>query len=617
MFSSISQNKLIRFSFIVFFFLLISLIFCIPLLKDIDSSCSGDWDYFYTLYEVLLISVLEYHQFPLWNPYCGGGMPLIGNPQAGIPSVTFLISAILGVINGLKISVWFHTFLGLLGMWLLGGYFKLRFFARLAPCFVFIFSSTWALHIAAGHFTWLPTAFLPFLFLAFLKGIENFKWSILASLISSFMLLSGGTYIFAFSILFIFVYTICYMIENKNFYIIFNFIAINALSLGLSAFKVIPTLELLSNNPRITSVNRPLPLTHYLTIFFDRSQHFQSVVNNLGWWEFGSYLGVIVISLYIFNLLLFRTQRPLLVSSIFFLIIAFGAFSDFSPWVLLHKLPFFNHFKIPTRILIVFSFSVALIIGLSLERLQKDNKISSKIIVGLLTIFIMGDLFMVSSPILNHAVKPIPFFASFYRHQGVQPDEINIKLYTIKPTEKLKIGQSIKSHKRPFSQTTISMLQRNKHGAWSDQYLPLLQNQGVINAYETIPFHRFPTPYNSNDYRGEFYFLGLGKPNLILWSPNKLVFQIKNEWQDRLIINQNHWKGWKASHGSISKYKGLMAVDLPAGEYMLSVRYLPNSFLLGCFLSITTLIGILLILFVISGKKQTIKHIFPLRSKTN
>ena len=58
-------------------FFVLSLFFCSPLLKDLYSSGSGDWDNFMFLYEVPAITLFEFGQFPLWNPYCGGGISLI------------------------------------------------------------------------------------------------------------------------------------------------------------------------------------------------------------------------------------------------------------------------------------------------------------------------------------------------------------------------------------------------------------------------------------------------------------------------------------------------------------------------------------------------------------
>jgi hypothetical protein len=112
-------------------FLTLSAAFSLPLLKDLYSSGSGDWDYFMFLYEGPSISLFEYKQFPLWNPYCGGGISMIGNPQAGYLSPIFLFTAIFGVAAGLKIAVLVHTFLGLWGMWLLSGHLR----PRLSSCF--------------------------------------------------------------------------------------------------------------------------------------------------------------------------------------------------------------------------------------------------------------------------------------------------------------------------------------------------------------------------------------------------------------------------------------------------------------------------------------------------
>ena len=135
------------------------------------------------LYEVPAITLFEYGQFPLWNPYCGGGISLIGNPQAGYLSPIFIFTALFGVAAGLKIAVLVHTFLGLWGMWLLTGHLKITGPARLAPPIIFIFSGSYALHLAAGHIVWLPATLLPLFFLAFLRGLQSRPWLFLAGVL--------------------------------------------------------------------------------------------------------------------------------------------------------------------------------------------------------------------------------------------------------------------------------------------------------------------------------------------------------------------------------------------------------------------------------------------------
>ncbi len=101
----------------------------------------------------------------LWNSTSFGGMPLVGDPQAGIFYPMNWLHA-LAPSDGSH--AWFgwniilHLILGGWGMlaWLKGHGFDL--WARLAGAFTFSFAGKWLLHIAVpGHIIFLPLAWIP------------------------------------------------------------------------------------------------------------------------------------------------------------------------------------------------------------------------------------------------------------------------------------------------------------------------------------------------------------------------------------------------------------------------------------------------------------------------
>ena len=65
----------------------------------------GDWDFYLQEYEAVRKSVIEYGQFPWWNPWNRGGFPLAGDPQCSLlPMVTPMVLA-FGTANGLRLAV--------------------------------------------------------------------------------------------------------------------------------------------------------------------------------------------------------------------------------------------------------------------------------------------------------------------------------------------------------------------------------------------------------------------------------------------------------------------------------------------------------------------------------
>ena len=76
-----------------------------------------------------------------------------------------------------------------------------------------------------------------------------------------------------------------------------------------------------------------------------------------------------------------------------------------------------------------------------------------------------------------------------------------------------------------------------------------------------------------------------------------------------MIINQNYHQGWKAKvrGGTIAatNTRGLISVFLPSGQYQLTLYYLPESFLIGLFITISfVVLGLIKYLQMASPKCQ-------------
>lgn len=585
-------QKFFKGSLIPLLFLALAFACSFPLLHDLQSSCRGDWDYFSTHHEVISLTFFEYGQFPLWNPYDGGGISLIGSQQGGFPAPIFLINGLFGVFAGVKIAVWLYTALGLWGMWLLAGYLGLKGPARLAPPFIFIFSSTWAQHLTEGHIIWLPAAFLPWLFLVFLQGLKDKRWLVVAAIIESVMFYDGGALVLSFSILFITVYAICYSIEIRSWQPLLAYIVVNILAVALSAPRLLPTLELLGSDPRPISAGSPNSWDDILAYLVER--------NGFGNWEYAAYVGIVVVVLYILSFSLFKQRKSLVLASLFMLFLTFGNFSTFSPWTILHHLPLFSSYKLPTRAFIVFIFAMALLIGFFLQKIGSSDDRRVKFILWGIVLFIGADLFLLSHSIFASAAKPANFSTLRANFKVV---EVKGELYRLSPAQTTGFGRSVASIHQPFRQIRIPDLERFVHGGWSNQYLPLLENKGVIDAYAPIKFEHYARAAADVDYQGEYYLSGEGDVKLRFWSPNKLVFHVSLPKAARLVINQNFSSGWRTSYGVLSSDKGLLSLNLPVGEHDVELWYLPNSFVIGAALFVVTALGIWVFIY----KSRTIK----------
>ena len=100
-------------------FAIISIVFIMPLFMRPGFWGQMDWDQFVSWNAIARNTILEHHQIPLWNPYVEGGNVLLAHPHASWLSPSFVFVLIFGAVAGLKLQVFIHLLLGLVGMfWL-------------------------------------------------------------------------------------------------------------------------------------------------------------------------------------------------------------------------------------------------------------------------------------------------------------------------------------------------------------------------------------------------------------------------------------------------------------------------------------------------------------------
>ena len=84
-----------------------------------DSYRSHDWLEVAKLDHYARRSLLEWKQFPLWNPLMAGGMPQFAHPSDGSTSPLILSSLALGEVAGMKLNIVLVALIGALGVFTL------------------------------------------------------------------------------------------------------------------------------------------------------------------------------------------------------------------------------------------------------------------------------------------------------------------------------------------------------------------------------------------------------------------------------------------------------------------------------------------------------------------
>lgn len=154
-------------------------IYCLPFILTGNRLAAGDADYLMQAQEASRIAILKYGQFPWWNPWVSGGVPLFANPQFGLYSIPSFFTLIFGSILGYKLALVFYFIMGFWGVYLLfNKAFSTPRQTALLLGYIWTFSSFFSSRIG-GHYTFFTIQFFPIILLIFLKHKDikaNWIW---------------------------------------------------------------------------------------------------------------------------------------------------------------------------------------------------------------------------------------------------------------------------------------------------------------------------------------------------------------------------------------------------------------------------------------------------------
>jgi len=580
-------------------FTIISILFISPIFNNLNNLGIEDWD---TIIEGQAIAkkiILIYHQMPLWNPYINGGIPFFGDPLWGhFLSLTLIPVLFFGEVVGIKISILIHLLIGMFGMYLLSKHYKLKEPVSLLLPFIFMLSGFYATRLTGGHAPFGTIAFIPYIFLGYLKSFGEKKNIIFTSIFLALMLLTS-VHIFLFTSLFLVIYSIFKVIEMRKMSAVKILLTIFIVAVLLSSIKLIPNIDSLINQPRYTKYDYSgYSLDTLYHGLLDRNQRFLSehdfgpfyngVVGEKGeypfikgishgWVENGAYIGLIPLILFLIGIpLLWKKYWPLILTSLIFLWLSFGHRAPISLWKFFHLFPIWNMVSSASRSIIIFIFCLAIIDGLTLQRLYQlfykkfRYKRTMKFIVFVIVFFIALDLVIVNGPVLKDT-------------------------FIIHPL-------NITPHKE-FYQTS-------KHYKYSNltsmyDYPNFLRNEGKVNAYIEIPTKIYAIPKESENYKGEVYLQNTkGEVSYAYWSPNKLIVDVNVSSQGYVVINQNYYKGWKTKNNrKVESFNGLISTKVYPDDEQIIFYYLPLSFVVG---GIITFLSIIFITYLLVKRKDDV-----------
>lgn len=310
---------------------------------------------------------------PLWCPFAAGGFPMFAEGQSGISyPVNWVFYLFLQFSAAYNLSLISHVLLMGIGFYLIYSRLGLRSCAAISGSVSIIFSGYFIRKLMFVNyiqgFAWLPWLLL-IITPRDLNAINPRKSVIAGSLILSMISFAGHPQVLLFAVICLWMYGLTVPAGNNLGRRLLIIAAITCIGLILSAWQLMPSVELVSQTPRSNPQNASLstqmsmPPAYLPTILF--KDPFGSAADGTflqsNWpayeWELNCFIGICVFALAMFNS--FADRR----TQLFWTIITVGVFLMIGEYAFLsdiiYGLPVISSFRAPVRwgFMVVFGFS--------------------------------------------------------------------------------------------------------------------------------------------------------------------------------------------------------------------------------------------------------------------
>jgi hypothetical protein len=526
----------------------------LPINNDSDLFDQLRWVPYYTL--------THFHQWPFWNPYKCGGMPMLGNPESAIVTPFFLIYLAGGLLAGIFLEIYLHIAIAFIGGYVLGRELGLRTVACIVLAGMFPSSSWLPLHMAFGHLNFLSATYFPWIIAMLLAGCRLGR-AFPAAIGGLFcaLALTEGNYTFLYAVIMVGIVATTLAATTLSVRPLIMAAVVGVFAVALSMLKLIPATETLRLHPKIFGASY-LTWSGAMTSLFSRNQDAYAPSPSV-WYmvEYGGYLAAPFIALALAGIVGAprRALSWVLGSLVFFLLFR----GDTGPNALvtyLRALPFGGSIGICGRWVIPLVFCVSVLAALGAQFVGDHwGRWGPRIAVVLLSVGLV-DSWVVGSPNYRYL---------FHYHFDRPPTSASFRQFWVDT---------------PIFMTYIAQA-----------------NMGSLNCQGfgyNVPQNKMLLAYNQQGYRGE-YFMTDGTVAQTEWTPNRLTFDISATAPTTLVINQNFDIDWRVAsgNGTMTSDQGRLAVAVPAGHQELTLYYEPEHIGVALLVTVAGWVGFFLLLW--------------------
>ena len=320
--------------------LALSLFFWWPILAAYPNTQGGDGPPYYKTLEAARVSVVRYHELPLWNPYECGGLPLWDNPQSPVGAPLALPMFVVGTTMAMLLWYVLHSAAGFVCMWLFA-----RGELKLSRAATFVASAMWAFngfhqqHYSGGHFTFVPFLYFPLAILLWRRAENDVRMAVGLGVLVSWMFWEGGVYPLPHLLLILAAETLTRMWPLARLKGILRAAAIvAAFGFLLSASRMLPVADQLRSHTRSLGPETDHLVWSTLKQMFTARSHGRFVEGQeYVWPEFGAaHIGPILLALAIVGIFAGGLERIWLVALLAYsFALMMGHEGKLFPWAIL------------------------------------------------------------------------------------------------------------------------------------------------------------------------------------------------------------------------------------------------------------------------------------------
>jgi hypothetical protein len=401
------------------------------------------WDFveqFYPWKKFIYDSVWSNGSVPFWNPYLFSGIPFVGNIQASMFYPLGLLYYLLPPEFAYGYSTALHCFLGSIFMYVLMRGLSVSLAGSLISALIFSFNGYFMGHLYAGHLSFVQSyVWIPLILHLMHRFIQRaqMKYAIGAGLMLGLQILGGFPQIAFYTILSCLLFLLFHGLTllrggayTGALRVGIGLTLILCVGFALAAVQVLPTLEFTRLSTRAGGVDYAFATFDSLNpkeiLGFLIPDIFGNPVDGTYWrspqswhfWESCGYAGILPLFL-IFIKTRHGSLRSLRIFFIVLILLAlFLAFGKYNPlYPLIYRLPGFNSFRVPSQIIFLYVFGIAVLSGIGFHNLQQKEWHFSR--VGAVFLTLAGSLLMAIT--IGLAVSPFSFFFQLFKNLSEGP----------------------------------------------------------------------------------------------------------------------------------------------------------------------------------------------------